>query len=392
MEIIMKKSIYKEYLTLTVCIAAVIFLVGAFTGQWPWISSPYNSYVLQAESWMKGRLDLGRDYSWLEIARYKDKYYISFPPFPSYIMLPFTAVFGASFSGGIIAAVSFILAGVYCFKLIRRYSPDSEYAVFYALLATVCSNYLFIAINDWVWFIAQNLCFTLSVAAIYYASCGKGAYSFMLWACAVGCRPFSVLYFPLLVLLCYENTKLKKGNFALRLIIWGIVPFIIGLSYMILNVLRFGNPFEFGHNYLPEFSEAPKGQFSVSYFFTNLYSLIRLPALGKKGFDFPEFNGMNMLVASPVFIVGIISFIRCIIKGDKAAIAAVLGLCAELFFILCHKTMGGSHYGNRYTVDVIPFAFYAVAAARVKKPNTLYIALAVIGFGLNFGWIIRYFS
>lgn len=388
----MKKSVYTDYFTLIICLISAAFLVGAFTGQWPWTVSSYNSYVLQAQAWLEGHLDLGRDYSWLEIARYGGKYYISFPPFPSYIMLPFTAVFGPEFRSGIIAFASFILAGIYCFKLIRHYISNGEHAVFYALFATVCSNYFFIGINDWVWFIAQNLCFTLSVAAIYYAALGKGGYSFVLWACAVGCRPFSIMYFPFLVILCYQNSKLNKGYFMLKLITWGIVPFLIGLSYMTLNFLRFGNPFEFGHNYLPEFVNADKGQFSLSYFFENLPCLIRLPALTAKGFDFPAFNGMNMFAASPVFIVGVIAFAKCIIRGDTAAVTAIVCLCIELFFILCHKTMGGSHYGNRYTVDVIPLVMYAIASGETKKPNIAYIMLAIIGFGLNFGWIIKYFA
>lgn len=388
----MKKTLYSEYFNLILCLFAAAFLAGAFTGQWPWTVSPYNSYVLQACSWLNGRLDLGQNYSWLEIAEFGGKYYISFPPFPSYLILPFAAVFGSGFQSGFIAFASFILAGVYSYKLIKHYSPGCEYAAFYALFATVCSNYFFIGINDWVWFIAQNLCFTLSVAAIYYASCAKGGYSFILWACAVGCRPFSIMYFPLLVLLCYKNSKLKKGNFVLKLIKWGIVPFIIGLSYMTLNFLRFGNPFEFGHNYLPEFIEAENGQFSLTYFFANLPCLVKLPQLTAKGFDFPAFNGMNMFAASPVFILGVYAFVKRIIKGDKAAAIALLCLCIELFFILCHKTMGGSHYGNRYTVDVLPFAMYAIASAGVKKPNALWTALAITGFGLNIGWIIRYFS
>ena len=31
------------------------------------------------------------------------------------------------------------------------------------------------------------------------------------------------------------------------------------------NLARFGNPLEFGHNYLPEFTRAADGQFSFAY-------------------------------------------------------------------------------------------------------------------------------
>ena len=71
-------------------------------------------------------------------------------------------------------------------------------------------------------------------------------------------------------------------------------------------------------------------------------------------------------------------------------LTALLVLCAELFCILCHKTMGGYHYGNRYTIDVLPLAFYAVALYK-KDRNILSDALALGGFGLNLVWITKYF-
>ena len=49
------------------------WVIAAFAGQWPWQSNPYNSYALQTDSWLKGRLDLGQNYEWLELAIYQGK-------------------------------------------------------------------------------------------------------------------------------------------------------------------------------------------------------------------------------------------------------------------------------------------------------------------------------
>ena len=76
--------------------AAVFLVLMMFTGQWPWRANDYNTYALQADAWLHGRLDLGQDYPWLELAIYDGKYYASFPPFPSYVLLPFAACFGKS--------------------------------------------------------------------------------------------------------------------------------------------------------------------------------------------------------------------------------------------------------------------------------------------------------
>ena len=386
----MKKTLYRDYAVLLLSLFAASLLVFSFTNIKPWISSSYNSYVIQAKAWLSGRLDLGRDYSWLEIARFDGKFYISFPPFPSYIMLPFVAIFGEGFRSGIIAFAAYILSGIYAYRILKHFGTDGNTSVFYALFLVVCSNYFFIALSDWVWFIAQNICFTLCIIALYYALKGKGTVTFILWACAVGCRPFTLLYLPLYILVCWKNTKVNKNQFIVNLVKWSIIPIAIGISYMVLNFLRFGNPFEFGHNYLPEFLEAEKGQFSLSYFMGNLHTLIRLPEYSGGVVIFPQFNGMNMFIASPVFIIAAVAFVRGILKGDITVLTALLVLCTELFCILCHKTMGGYHYGNRYTIDVLPLAFYAVAAY-MKGKNLISDALALSGFGLNLVWITKYF-
>ena len=59
---------YISILLLCLCVTAVFFVAWTFTGQWPWKSQAYNSYILQAQSWLEGRLDLGRDYPYLELA------------------------------------------------------------------------------------------------------------------------------------------------------------------------------------------------------------------------------------------------------------------------------------------------------------------------------------
>ena len=80
------KTKYQKAMDVTavfLIILAVHFVIGAFNGKWPWSGNPYNSYLLQALSWLDGRLDLGSNYEWLELAIYNGKYFVSFPPFPS---------------------------------------------------------------------------------------------------------------------------------------------------------------------------------------------------------------------------------------------------------------------------------------------------------------------
>ena len=64
----MKKWLEKMdwiYVIVPLALLGTFWVIAAFTGQWPWQSNPYNSYALQTDSWLKGRLDLGQDYPYL---------------------------------------------------------------------------------------------------------------------------------------------------------------------------------------------------------------------------------------------------------------------------------------------------------------------------------------
>ena len=115
---------YISILLLCLCVTAVFFVAWTFTGQWPWKSQAYNSYILQAQSWLEGRLDLGRDYPYLELAIFNNKYYVSFPPFPSYVMLPFLLIGWNSCDSMIAFAVS-LLGAVYAFNILKHFDIES---------------------------------------------------------------------------------------------------------------------------------------------------------------------------------------------------------------------------------------------------------------------------
>lgn len=391
-------------LILCLCVLSVLFIIWTFTGDWFWKSQPYNSYILQAKSWLEGRLDLGQNYSHLEIAQYNGKYYVSFPPFPSYLMLPFVAL-GWDTCDGFITLAASLAGAVYAFLILDHFNIKGNRAIFFALFVTVASNWLLTAEVAWVWFIAQNLAFALSMGAVYYALKGKAGLSLIFWACAVGCRPFQTLYIPVLLYIIYKKHMEQNPNDKIIDIIkkrWKclIAPFIIALSYMILNYARFGSITEFGHNYLPEFLEAKDGQFSLSYLLENVPRLFKLPGINKDGtLDYPLFNGMCLFFISPIFVSYVVNLIKCFVKKQvadkKLLITAFAVIVLELLCIAAHKTMGGSHFGNRYTNDVLPLAFLSLAAMLPKekgKYEALNYPLFFIGICLNMVGVTGYFS
>ena len=102
---------WKWYALLALSILAAYGAVWMFTDKTPWMHTAYCSYALQAERWLSGHLDLGQDYPWLELAIYQGKYYVSFPPLPTLLVMPFVALFGVDGTPEYLIAAAMSLIG-----------------------------------------------------------------------------------------------------------------------------------------------------------------------------------------------------------------------------------------------------------------------------------------
>lgn len=384
-----KKESMRSIIFIFICILTAHFIIHTFTGMWWFYPNPYNSYVLQAQRWLCGHLDLGQSYPYLEIVEYGGEYFISFPPFLSYVMLPFVLIFWQNTPDGLIALASALIGAVYIYKLFIHFKFEEKSAIFWTLFTYIGSNMLFVTTNAWVWFIAQNMCFTLSAAALYYAVTGRGGISLALWACSVGCRPINAIY---IVILLYLLIKYRKEHikplFCRKTLLWLIAPFLIAVSYMALNYARFDSVFEFGHNYLPEFIEAEDGQFSINYIAHNLPLLFKFPEIKDGIWQYPKFNGMMFFLVTPVFIAHAATAVKTAIKDKSADQAILYGIpvliAAHFLFLTMHRTMGGYHFGNRYTLDALPFSVFALAYfGKNIKHEFMYAPLMLLGLCMN---------
>ena len=251
-----------EYMAITMTsVIMFLALMAMFIGEYPWSTNAYNSYTLQAVSWLHGHLDLGHNYEHLELAIYNGKYYVSFPPFPSYVMLPFALIFGEKTPDYLILYIVDLLGAFYLYKIAAFFKLKPFQCMISTFFCFIGSNLVFILLQPSVWFIAQTMCFMLSVMCIYYALNGKCSLALALWACAVGCRPMQVIFIVPIILIMYASyrniNEVGTFNMFIRENIYSVIPMVhIGVSYMALNYARFGNALQFGHDYLPEFTRS----------------------------------------------------------------------------------------------------------------------------------------
>lgn len=387
------------FIAAALLICAYIALYGVM-GQGVLSHSNYDSYTRQAQGWWEGRSFLPENISWLEIAEYDGHFYVSFPPFPSVVQFLLYPIFGLNTPDNLVNT----LFGLGIFVLVYRYLMRRDFsglnASLIALLMTLGSNLFYLSVTGWVWFSAQTQGFFFSVLAVHLMDKPRRsawALSFLCLGIAFACRPFNVLYAPLLLYMLYQQLDDKRGvirNLA------RCVPYVLPLAAMgalagAYNYSRFGSFLEFGHNYLPEFQAAE--QFSLSYLPTNLLEILKLPGT-VPGF-WPQFNGTLFFLVNPAYVLMAVSLIRG--RFDVKRLIFVLCLALHFVLTLCHRTMGGWQFGSRYLVDMLPFMLIVIGDDSVYKARTpvrsaraaiLPALLLVIGAAVNVWGAVWYYT
>ena len=347
----------------------------------------WDSYSLQAMSWLSGRLDMGKNYEWLELAVYNGKYYLSFPPLPSVVMLPFVLLFGERTPSNLVSALYGIFTAMIAYRILKKAGMKRGGAVFFAIAYVWGSNMLWLSTSGGVWFLAQGLNMLLLTACVYFAQQKMQMAAYAMVALAVGCRPFSVCMFLPLMAYFYMADKDRPMADRIRGQIRSlIIPAFIAVCYMLYNYVRFDNVLEFGHNYLPEFTESEKGQFSLSYIRPNLYNLLLRPVTLRADLtlEYPLFDGFMFYIANPMFLIWFAAVVKDVRqkKLDAVRLCIVIAVFAELLLLCAHKTLGGWQFGARYTVDMLPMALMYMMLKK-DEPGGISAFIMAVGMMYN---------
>lgn len=351
-------------------------------------SSSYNSYTLQALAWREGSVSLGKDYPHLELAVYENDWYVSFPPVPSVPMYFLTFLFGINTPDALMVKVyALIAAYAIYFTLSKRW--NRWHAAFVALLATLGGSMLPLIMNGAVWYQAQTLAFCLTTVAVCCMFSNRMTISLFLYALAVGCRPFNVCYGPLLIVIWYLRKKRPSLALAARKLWPGIaLGLTVAAAYAAYNYARFGDVFEFGHNYLPEFVRSEHGQFSLNYLAANVKSfLFGLPvSWSADGWTYSKF-GSSIFLSNPMLLLLVIWYLCDLVRGRANAQKhlTMVFFVIHLFLLLLHRTGGGYQLGARYAVDLVPYSLIYLRLRKEKSGVNWWEAVVLlVGFAVMF--------
>ncbi|MBE0600811.1 MAG: hypothetical protein IH607_03425 [Firmicutes bacterium] len=394
---------YTRWFLIVACLI-LLFSMQLLLGKDVFKHSTYNSYTLQALQWRKGETALEKNVTHLELAVYQGRYYVSFPPVPTVPVLFLTFLFGENVPDALLVILYGVAACLVIYTVLKRKTRAPVRSAVWAFLLCFASSLLPIVTDGAVWYQAQMLAFLLTAASIERMQKGAVTAALVLFALSVGCRPFNVLFGPLLILYgVHEHMKgLPKKIIAERLLPGVLFGASIAAAYMWYNYIRFDNVLEFGHNYLPEFTRDGQTQFALRHIAEHIPIFIfGSPFEEVQGaLVFKKF-GFSLFLASPVFLCFLLWTARDLIRRRFTRLMAVnfLLFILHVLLLLSHRTGGGFQYGARYFVDCIPYVlFYLVLRksdetdpARIGLTRVPWTEYILLGFGLVHNIIGVYF-
>ena len=403
--------------------------------------SPYNHYVYLADGWLHGRLALPgqppNENDWAKIEVFKlrdgrelrgiygsrtggpvDRFYplrgapetvqpgdivsrgsiryVSFPPFPAVLMAPFVAVWGLNFNDVIFTALWAALNPMLLFLLLRQLrerglSRRSQVDdLWLTALLGVGSVYFFCSVVGQVWFSALVVVVTLSIGYIW-ASLGarRPMLAGLFVALGFATRP-PWLVIPLFFcelagsLGGWGALRTPEGRraFGKATLRFSVPIAIVGLILAVLNVVRFGSPFEFGHKFLAVQWQERMFRFGLfNYHFLSRNLAAALILLPRVMTHYPYVkvsqHGVSMLVTSSPLAYTIMPQAPSPLRR-----ALWLTILATALPSLLYHSSGFVQFGYRYSLDYL--AFFIVLLAISSRPQTrLFRGLVVFSFVVN---------
>ncbi|MFN0063251.1 MAG: hypothetical protein ACKVPX_12165 [Myxococcaceae bacterium] len=379
------------------------FVFASFSGPRFSRQSAAPHFVYQAKAWLEGRLDIdarvlpnredwacvrridGRLSRCEGAAQAGDRWYVSFPPFPAVVMLPFVALHGYQFNdtslGVLVGALAIVLAYRF-FQKLSHLRENTNVAVDNAVLACAlafASLFFYCTIRGEVWFFAE----VLGVALTWlYATSALGAQqplrAGLFFGIAVLTRTpllFTAVFFVMEAWRAPVGRARRLGWFCL-----GALPSaLMGAAF---NWVRFGKFGEFGHAFL--YSNRVNadidrfGLFDLAYLGRNLEAaFFKLPRLSLEPLrlDYDP-HGLSLFLTMPWLLL--LLWPR---QKSRLRLPLALTVLACALPGLLYQNTGYMQFGFRFSLDYTPYllALLAVSGWSLRRPLVIAVlALSVL--------------
>ncbi|PKO13045.1 MAG: hypothetical protein CVU39_21145 [Chloroflexi bacterium HGW-Chloroflexi-10] len=381
----------------------IIIIIFAITFLLYWLSAwrtgstetPPNAYFNElAESFLDGKLFLENPQSVHDLTLYQSKWYVPFLPLPSFLMLPWIALFGTINTvvfSAVLGAVNVCLVFLIIRGLIRSSWIILRYidSIWLTILFGIGSVHWYISTFGSVWYISQLSTVTFSALAVWLTIISRKPFlAGLALGAALWARPHIILIYPLLVGIGYmgfqETIPNSRKTFLIRWISSSILPLFVSIfGILFYNWLRFDSMLDFG--YVNEnvathlrFNLTTYGQFNLRYIPQNLWAmLLALPSWDGKSL-IPDGTGMSLLITSPALI-----FLFKARQRSPIVLGAWFSVLLILIPLMLYYNTGWYQFGYRFSLDfMIPLMVLLAYASQEKLPNLMKV-LIVLGVFVN---------
>jgi hypothetical protein len=365
--------------------------------------TPFNHYVLLADAFLHGRIELIDPPLYLEISRVGSHSYVIPPPGPALVVLPYVAVRGVMANqtlascvvGGIAAGLGVLLAA--------RVAPARRDYLWLAVLQAFGTIMWFLSAVGSTWYFAH----VVAVAAL----------TLSMWETLGDRRPIVIGCGVALAYLSHQPTIMTIPFFLLATISrWAPagwrewrridVGYLIRLTFPIAvavglnstyNYVRFGTVADVAANaHRPNiFNEwwFDRGLFSLSYIPRHLGVALRdVPRLIATPPYLPvPWTGLAIWVTTPAFVYALRA------RWNLETAAAWLGIISVSLVFMTFGSTGITQFGYRFATDFYPLLYLLMFRGIGPRPTIWAKALIVLSILVNawgvifwrLGWIAR---
>lgn len=394
----------KKYSFLLIVIVGIIYF---FSNPKPQTHYDYTFRV--ADNFLRGAIGFNeKPPSWLnEFVPFGESWYSVFPLGSILTMIPFAffKFIGAikEMPAGLISALT--ASGITWFLLqITAYYEQTERKK----LLMICG----ILFGTWMWTnetmagawqLALGFAMLGELGAIYFTVYDRRpVLAGLFFALAFGNRTEVLLTAPIFMFLLWQDHKKPLSNVEIqiadsqpetsnlklqnriKLAKFCIVPFILGVSTLIYNYLRFESFTDFGYARIPGVLNEPwynHGIFSLYYIPRQAYEMLFKLWETKAIFPYLVPNGFsNSILWSSPFILLIFRF------GARDKILKYTSWFAIILLTLLlwtHGNSGGWQFGYRYAMVLLPWIFVILLENSPKKITNLEWFVYIFSFCIN---------
>jgi hypothetical protein len=351
-------------------VTAAVFLFTA--GQQP---QALDYYSRLADAFLHGRIWLDEAPSWLNelipVPGVANAWYVTYPPMPAVLALPFVALFGREFPAQVYSSLYGALTSGLVYLLLGRLNLGLRIRDRFALTAvfTFGTVFWFVAIGGSAWYFAHVSSVLFMVAALLVAFSGRAAWAAgLLIGCAAISRLPTGLAAPFVLAAALDFPRSLRGLDWPRVIrttlVFGVGLAVPAAIYIAYNEVRWGTITDQGYVLIPGVLQDPiyakHGIFSVWYIPRNVFAILfrSWNYVDDAPWLQPSWWGLGIFLTTPLYLWLAKANWRTPMVWWAAVATALVSLP-----IITHGNVGISQFGYRFSLDFQVLLFVILATA-----------------------------